>query len=152
MSDIVLRDARRNEVPVIVRLLADDHLGAGREITAEPLAQDYYVAFDWIAADPNNRLLVAERDGEILGTLQITFLRGLSNVGAWLMLIEAMRVASHLRGQGLGRRIIAQAIELARARGCRSVELLSHKARADAHRFYQQLGFVESHVGMKLAL
>jgi GNAT superfamily N-acetyltransferase len=110
------------------------------------------VAFDWIAADPNNRLLVAERDGEILGTLQITFLRGLSNVGAWLMLIEAVRIASHLRGQGLGRRIIAQAIKLARARGCRSIELLSHKARVDAHRFYQQLGFVESHVGMKLAL
>jgi GNAT superfamily N-acetyltransferase len=152
MSDIVLRDARRDEVPAIVRLLADDHLGAGREITAEPLVQDYYEAFDWIAADPNNRLLVAERDGEILGTLQITFLRGLSNVGAWLMLIEAVRVASRLRGQGLGRRIIVQAIELARARGCRSVELLSHKARTDAHRFYQQLGFVESHLGMKLAL
>lgn len=152
MNDIVLRDARRDEVPVIVRLLADDHLGAGREVTAEPLPEGYYDAFEWITADPNNRLLVAERDGEIVGTLQITFVRGLSRIGAWLMLIEAVRVASHLRGQGLGRHIIARAIELARARGCRSVELASHHSRADAQRFYEQLGFTRSHVGMKLAL
>jgi GNAT superfamily N-acetyltransferase len=152
MNNIVLRDARRDEVPAIVRLLADDHLGAGREVTAEPLPQGYYDAFDWITADPNNRVLVAERDGEIVGTLQITFIRGLSRLGAWLMLIEAVRVASALRGQGLGRRILAQAIEIARARGCRSVELASHLSRTDAQRFYQQLGFARSHVGMKLML
>jgi GNAT superfamily N-acetyltransferase len=152
MSAIVLRDARRDEVPVIVRLLADDHLGAGREITAEPLPQGYYDAFDWIAADPNNRLLVAERDGEIVGTLQVTFVRGLSKIGASLMLIEAVRVASRLRGQGLGRHMVSQAIEIARARGCHSVELASHHSRADAQHFYEQLGFKKSHVGMKLAL
>jgi GNAT superfamily N-acetyltransferase len=152
MSDIVLRDARRDEVPVIVRLLADDHLGAGREVAAEPLPQGYYDAFDWIAADPSNRLLVAERDGDVVGTLQITFVRGLSKVGAWLMLIEAVRIASHLRGQGLGRRIVGAAIEIARAHGCRSVELASHKGRTDAQRFYEQLGFEKSHIGMKLAL
>jgi GNAT superfamily N-acetyltransferase len=152
MSDIVLRDARRDEVAVIVRMLADDHLGAGRESISEPLPDGYYEAYDWIAADPNNRLLVAELEGKIVGTLQITFIRGLSKMGAWLMLIEAVRVASDLRGTGIGRQIIAQAIEIARARGCRSVELSSHRGREAAQRFYEQLGFVKSHVGMKLAL
>jgi GNAT superfamily N-acetyltransferase len=152
MSDIVLRDARRDEVPLVVRMLADDHLGAARESISEPLPEGYYEAYDWIAADPNNRLLVAECDGKVVGTLQITFVRGLSKMGAWLMLIEAVRVASDLRGTGIGRRIIVQAIEIARARGCGSVELSSHRSREAAQRFYEQLGFVKSHVGMKLAL
>jgi GNAT superfamily N-acetyltransferase len=152
MSNIVLRDARRDEVPVIVRLLADDHLGAGRESTAEPLPEGYYEAYDWIAADANNRLLVAERDGKIVGTLQVTFVRGLSRMGAWLMLIEAVRVESALRGTGIGREIITRAIDIARARGCGSVELSSHRSREAAQRFYEQLGFVKSHVGMKLPL
>jgi GNAT superfamily N-acetyltransferase len=149
---IKLRDARRDDVALIVRLLADDHLGGGREIVSDPLPQAYYDAFDWIAADPNNRLLVAERDGEIVGALQITFIRGLSKVGAWVMLIEAVRVASRLRGQGVGRQMITAAIEIARARGVRSVELGTHQSRLDAQRFYEQLGFVKSHFGMKLAL
>src|ERR1700674_4011265 len=143
-----LRDAHRHEVPLIVRMLADDRLGGAREVIEDPLPQAYYDAFDWIAADPDNRLLVAERDGEIVGSLQLTFTRGLSKVGAPIMLIEAVRVASHLRGQGLGRQIILAVIEIARARGCRSVELASHQSRTDAQRFYERLGFVKSHVAM----
>jgi GNAT superfamily N-acetyltransferase len=149
---IRLRDARREEVATIVGLLADDHLGGGRETVSEPLPQAYYDAFDWIAADANNRLLVAEREGQIVGCLQITFIRGLSKVGALVMLIEGVRVTSALRGQGIGRQMVVQAIDLARARGCRSVELASHRSRVDAQRFYEQLGFAKSHVGMKLAL
>ena len=151
-KDLTLRDARREEVPLIVALLADDMLGSTREHVSDPLPDTYYRAFDAIAASPDNRLLVAELDGEVVGTLHITFIPGLGRRGATKMLIEEVRVIGSRRDTGIGREMIAAAIALARARGCRSVELGSHKSRTDAHRFYAKLGFVASHVGMKLAL
>ncbi|PWB63231.1 MAG: GNAT family N-acetyltransferase [Bradyrhizobiaceae bacterium] len=150
MSGLVLRDARRDEVTAIVRMLADDALGAARERLDDP--QPYLAAFDRIAQDANNRLLVAEQDGELVGTLQLTVLHGLSRRGATRALIEAVRVAAPWRGKGVGRRMIEGAIEIARAEGCAMVQLTSDKSRSDAHRFYESLGFVASHEGMKLAL
>lgn len=147
-----LRDARREEVPAIAAMLADDVLGGSRERIEDPLPAAYYAAYEAIAASPANRLLVAELDGEIVGTLQLTFVPGLSRVGAERAQIEAVRIVAHRRGSGLGRQMIAAAIELARARGCTLVELSSSRSRTDAHRFYQGLGFVASHVGMKLTL
>jgi GNAT superfamily N-acetyltransferase len=152
MKSVILRPAKREEIPEIVAMLADDGLGRGREMLSDPPPKFYYDAFDEMAKDPNNRLLVAEQDGEIVGTLQITFIRGLSRRGAKRAQIEAVRVASAHRGEGLGREIFLRAIELARAEGCSLVQLTTDKARADAHRFYTQLGFVASHEGMKLAL
>ena len=149
---MILRDARRDDVPAIVAMLADDELGATRDKIVDPLPQAYYDAYDEIAADPNNQLLIAEMDGEIVGTMQLTVLPGLSHRGARHAQIEAVRVASHLRGKGMGRQMMALAIEIARARGCGIMQLSSHKTRMDAHRFYEQLGFVASHVGMKLSL
>jgi GNAT superfamily N-acetyltransferase len=151
-QDVTLRDARREEVPTIVAMLADDALGGTRDRVTDPLPAAYDAAFDAIAASRNTRLLVAERDGELVGTPQITFIPGLSNVGATKMLIEAVRVIGPRRGSGIGGAIVAAAVTLARARGCKSVELSSHKTRTDAQRFYARLGFVASHVGMKLAL
>jgi GNAT superfamily N-acetyltransferase len=149
---LILRDARDDDIPAIVRMLADDALGAARERVEDPLPKGYYDAHRAIAADPNNRLLVAERGGEIVGTLQLSFLRVLARQGAIRAEIEAVRVASHLRGQGLGREMMVLAIEMARERGCVMMQLASNNSRTDAHRFYEQLGFVASHVGMKLAL
>jgi GNAT superfamily N-acetyltransferase len=149
---LTLRDARREEVPLIVAMLADDILGGTRDRVSDPLPQAYYQAFDAIAASPDNRLLLAEFDGELVGTLHITFIPGLGRRGATKMLIEEVRVVGPRRDTGIGRQMIAAAVDLARARGCRSVELASHKTRTDAHRFYERLGFVASHVGMKLAL
>lgn len=149
---MVLRDARRDDVPAIVAMLADDDLGRGRDRVEDPLPAVYYEAYEQIAADPNSRLLVADLDGEVVGTMQLTFLRGLSRRGAKRADIEAVRVASHLRGKGIGRQMMAQVIEIARAHGCVMMQLASHKTRLDAHRFYEQLGFAASHVGMKLAL
>jgi GNAT superfamily N-acetyltransferase len=151
-APMILRDARRDEVPLIVAMLADDALGGTRDKVTDPLPEAYYAAFDAIAASRDNRLLIAELDGEVVGTLQLTFIPGLSKVGAEKMLIEAVRVVRARRGTGIGGQIVAAAIELARARRCKSVELSSHQTRTDAHRFYARLGFVASHVGMKLAL
>jgi GNAT superfamily N-acetyltransferase len=152
LHGVSLRDARRGEVPLIVAMLVDDAIGATRDKAVDPLPQAYYDAFDAIAASRDKRLLVAELDGEVVGSLQVTFIPGLAKVGATKMLIEQVRVVGPRRGTGIGREIIAAVIALARERHCKSVELSSHRTRTDAHRFYARLGFVASHVGMTLAL
>lgn len=153
MSDAVtLRRAARDDVHAIVAMLADDALGAAREELHDPLPQLYYDAFEQMARDPNNLLLIAEQNGETVGTLQMTFIVGLSRKGSRRALIEAVRVASGHRGKGLGRDIILQAIEFAREKNCAMVQLTTDKSRKDAHRFYESLGFVASHEGMKLML
>ncbi|MDO8378921.1 GNAT family N-acetyltransferase [Phenylobacterium sp.] len=151
-SEPVFRPARREDVARIVQLLADDPLGAGRERFEAPLPEAYYAAFDRIEASDGNILTVAELDGVVVGCLQMTFIPGLSNRGADLALIEGVRVDMSLRSQGLGARLIADALDAARARGCQAVELFTHKSRADAHRFYDRLGFEQSHVGYRIKL
>jgi GNAT superfamily N-acetyltransferase len=152
MSRLVLRDAERGEVAAIVKMLADDELGRSREDIGDPLPATYYEAYEELVRDPNNRLLVAEIGGEIVGTLQLTFIRGLSRRGARRAQIEAVRVAGPHRGTGLGDQMIRAAIEIARDAGCSIVQLTTDKRRVDAHRFYERLGFVASHAGMKLSL
>jgi GNAT superfamily N-acetyltransferase len=146
---ILLRQARREDVPEIVTLLADDVLGAGREGAADDA---YFAAFDQIEADPRRRLLIAEADGRVVGTLQLTTLPGLSRRGMPRGQIEAVRVAAGQRGRRLGRRMIEWAIEEARTQGCGLVQLTSDKQRPDAIRFYESLGFTASHEGLKLSL
>lgn len=149
---MIFRDARRDEVPAIVRLLADDPLGATRERPGETVAETYWAAFDAIARDPNNRLIVAEDDGAVVGCLQLTFIHGLTYAGGLRAQIEGVRVAASHRGRGLGRQLFDWAIAEARRRGVRLVQLTTNKARTDALRFYENLGFTASHEGMKLDL
>ena len=145
----LLREARREDVPQIVALLADDAIGADREGQAD---EAYYAAFELIAADQRNHLLVAEADGRVVGTLQLTMIPGLSRHGMLRAQIEGVRVSSGQRGQGLGRRMIEWAIDAARGQGCGLVQLTSDKRRPDAVRFYESLGFTASHEGLKLPL
>jgi GNAT superfamily N-acetyltransferase len=152
VSGLLIRDAGLMDLPAIVALLADDDKGRTRESMGGVLDAGYSMAFAAIDADPNQHLLVAERDGFIVGTFQLSFLPGLSFRGAWRGQIEAVRIASSVRGQGLGREMISWAIERCRERGCRMVQLTSHAGRERAHAFYQRLGFERSHIGMKLHL
>lgn len=147
---MILRKAKRDEVPAIVRMLADDGLGRGREQTDD--LKPYYAAYDAMANDPNNLLLVAESGGEIVGTLQLTFIPGLARKAAKRAQIEAVRVSSRHRSEGFGQRMFEAVIDLARQEGCALVQLTTDKKRPDAHRFYERLGFVATHEGMKLAL
>ncbi|GAA3785914.1 GNAT family N-acetyltransferase [Sphaerisporangium flaviroseum] len=135
---------------MIVAMLADDPIAAARE--GDPSDETYLTAFQAIDADPRQELVVAEVDGEVVGTMQLTFIPGLSRRGGERALVEAVRVAASARGMGLGRAMMRWAIDRARERGCRMVQLTSDRARADAHRFYTSLGFVDSHVGFKLSL
>lgn len=152
MPEPVFRAAMRDDLPAIVAMLADDALGATRERLASPLPAAYHDAFDAIERDPNNELIVADANGKAVGVLQLTYLPGISRLGSWRALIEGVRVDASMRSAGLGRKLIAFAVERARARGCRLVQLTSDKSRPDAIRFYESLGFVASHEGLKLSL
>jgi GNAT superfamily N-acetyltransferase len=149
---LTFRDARRSDLEVIVGLLADDTLGSTREALLDPLPSSYILAFEDIERDPRNELLVAEDAGTVVGVLQLTYIPGLTYQGGERAQIEGVRVAASHRGRGVGREMIEWAIERARTRGCRLVQLTTDKRRADAHRFYESLGFVASHEGMKLRL
>lgn len=152
MSDVQFRPATIEDVADIVQLIVDDQLGAGRDTAGPPLPPEYHTAFQAIADDHNQLLVVAVRDDRVVGTAQLSFLPGLARHGAWRMQIEAVRVASSQRGRGIGRRMMQWCVDVGRERGCALVQLTSDASRADAHCFYRSLGFVDSHVGFKLPL
>lgn len=148
---ITIRRARRDDVPVIVTMLADDRLGSARERVKDPLPPSYYAAFETLDRDPNIELVVAENgEGRVVGCLQLCIMPGLSSQGASRGLIEDVRVASDRRSCGIGAQLVQWAVAKARGKGCRLVELLTHSTRIDAQRFYQRLGFEPSHVGMTI--
>ena len=150
MSPLVIRDAVRDDVPALVAMLADDPLGAAREDPGDP--RTYDAAYDRVVADPGQHLVVAERDGTVVGTLQLSIIPGLSRRGATRSVIEGVRVARTERGSGLGTELVTWAVEESRRLGCTLVQLTSDASRTDARRFYERLGFVASHVGFKLQL
>ncbi|QQA45066.1 GNAT family N-acetyltransferase [Pelagovum pacificum] len=148
MSALTVRRAVSGDLRDILRLLADDHLGRDRDDPANAEDAAYREAFAAIDADPNQFLGVAELDGAVVGTFQLSFLPGLSNRGALKVAIEAVRVDSALRGGGYGGQMLSWAMDYARGRGCSGMQLKSHRSREGAHRFYERHGFRHSHVGM----
>ena len=151
ISSITIRHARRDDVGVIVAMLADDPLGSARERLEDPLPASYFRAFEALEHASHIQLVVAEdEDGAVIGCLQLCILPGLSSQGASRGLIEDVRVATHCRSRGVGEKIVQWAVAEARAKGCALVELLTHNTRIDAQRFYARLGFHPSHVGMTL--
>jgi ribosomal protein S18 acetylase RimI-like enzyme len=151
ISSVTIRRARRDDVSVIVAMLADDPLGGARERIEEPLPPSYFQAFEKLEHDPHIRLVVAEDGkGTVVGCLQLCILPGLSSQGASRGLIEDVRVAMPYRSRGIGEQMVQWAVMEARAKGCKLVELLTHNTRVDAQRFYRRLGFQPTHVGMML--
>jgi GNAT superfamily N-acetyltransferase len=148
-----VRRAHLQDLPDIVAMLADDPLGARRERYEEPLPDSYLKAFEAIAQDPNNELAVVEGDdGRAIAVMQMTFTPYITHQGGWRATIEGVRVKGALRGTGVGREFFKWAIARARDRGCHVVQLTTDKHRPEAKAFYEQLGFVASHEGMKLSL
>ena len=143
---VTFREAGRADVPAVLDLLRDDHLGSGREQSDIAL---YHDAFDQMISEPGNRVIVGEADGRVVATYQITFIRGLSLRAARRAQLESVRVASDLRGQGIGGRLIADAEKRARAAGCKLMQLTMNATRADARRFYEAAGFTPTHIGFK---
>ncbi|MEV6210347.1 GNAT family N-acetyltransferase [Kitasatospora sp. NPDC051914] len=150
MTDLAIRPATAADLPAIVAMLADDPLGATRESPDDPTP--YQEAFARIAADPHQHLVVAERLGRTVGTLQLTVVPGLSRRGATRTIVEGVRIHADERGSGLGTTMIEWAVDRSRELGAELVQLTSDATRTDAHRFYERLGFTASHLGFKLAL
>lgn len=150
MGDLEIRPAVADDIPAIVAMLADDPLGAQRESPDD--LTPYLPALERLRRDPNQHLVVAEREGRVVGTLQLTIIPGLSRKGATRSIIEAVRIHADERGSGLGTQFIEWAVEESRRQDCQLVQLTSDASRTDAHRFYERLGFTASHVGFKLTL
>jgi GNAT superfamily N-acetyltransferase len=145
-----IRPVRRSELDAVVAMLAQDSIGAVR---VNEVASDAQVrAFETIVAHPDHEIVVALLEGQIVGTLQLSFIPGLSFDGAWRAQAEGVRVRSDVRNQRIGSQLMEWVFARARERGCKLVQLTSNVARTDARRFYERLGFTVSHVGMKLHL
>ncbi|WP_420718258.1 GNAT family N-acetyltransferase [Pyxidicoccus sp. MSG2] len=152
MAPVTFRIATVADLPTILALLADDAIARSRTgYLAEPTPA-VRAAFDEISAASDNELIVGELAGEVIATLQLTYIPGLSRGGMRRALVEAVRVRADLRGQRIGEQLMEDAMARARARGCGLMQLTTDKRRTDAHRFYARLGFEASHEGMKRAL
>jgi GNAT superfamily N-acetyltransferase len=150
--ELTFRLARKEDIPDIVRMLADDVLGADRENADNVHSDKYLKAFDRIIATPNQELTVVEMDGELVGTFQLTFIQYLINEGGLKVLVEAVRTKSSYRGQGIGKKAFEYIVNRAKAEGAYMVQLTSDKKRVDAIRFYESVGFKATHEGMKMRL
>nr|WP_141680244.1 GNAT family N-acetyltransferase [Bacillus sp. FJAT-26390] len=147
-----IRTATINDLEGIVRLLVDDELGVSREQYELPLPQAYIDAFSEIQKQDGNSIVVAVENEEVIGCLQLTFIPGLARLGMKRAQIEGVRVDKQYRSKGIGEALFRYAIDIAKESGCGLVQLTTDKKRSDAHRFYDRLGFVSSHEGMKLSL
>ncbi|UQZ37279.1 GNAT family N-acetyltransferase [Paenibacillus sp. PK3_47] len=149
---ILFRNATVHDLNAVVQMLADDELGRARERYETPLPESYFTAFEAIDADPNNELIVACRDDAVVGVLQLTFTPYLTHQGSWRATIEGVRTAAAERGKGIGSKLIRRAVQRAKERGCRMIQLTTDKQREDALRFYEHLGFEATHTGLKMKL
>lgn len=151
-DDLTFRTATRDDLPAIVAMLADDEFGGNREKPGASVPQEYADAFEAMSREPANRILLAEKDGEIVASLQLVFTPSLSRRGTRRATIEAVRVASAFRGQNIGTALMRHAIAQSRAADCGLVQLTSDRRRTRAHLFYRRLGFEQSHIGFKMEL
>lgn len=144
---MIIREAARSDLADVIALLHEDVIREIDESHVDPSA--YAGAFDEINADAHQQLLVGEVDGEVVATVQLTWVRHLTYIGGLMCVVESVRVRSDLRSRGLGRELMGHVISLARERGAVRVELSTNATRVRAQQFYADLGFVASHVGMK---
>jgi GNAT superfamily N-acetyltransferase len=152
MNDLQFRLATIEDLKDIVQMLADDTLGATREKPSDAMSNKYLKAFEIISADPNQELTIVEMNGEKVATFHLTFIQYLTHEGGLRAQIEAVRTSAKYRGKGVGKKVFDYAINRAKEKGCILVQLTTDKKRSDALRFYESLGFVATHEGMKLRL
>ncbi|CAO3621883.1 unnamed protein product [Cunninghamella blakesleeana] len=151
VGEFIFRKAKVNDLPAIIKLLSDDELGKGREAFMENnlLPECYTKAFQSIENDQNQYLLVVEHEKHIIGTLQISIIPGLSRKGALRGQIESVRVDQLYRSKGIGKSMFIWALDYCKQKDCQLVQLTTDKTRKDAHKFYDDLGFIPSHIGYK---
>ncbi len=146
LGTVEFRQAGQGDLPAVLALLRDDKLGAARENATDAA---YAAAFARLLEEPDNHVILGVLDGVPVATYQITYITGLSRGATRRAQIESVRVASQMRGLGLGARMFEDAADRARAAGCGLLQLTTDATRADAHAFYERLGFTPSHIGLK---
>ena len=151
-NTLTFRLATADDLPDIVRMLSDDTLGATREKFERTLSDKYLTTFKKIANDPNQELTIVEMNGEKVATFQLTFIQYLTHQGGLRAQVEAVRTNSNHRGQGIGTKVFEYIINRAKERGCNLLQLTSDKKRPEAIKFYETIGFISTHEGMKLKL
>jgi GNAT superfamily N-acetyltransferase len=151
-DEIIFRRAALADLSAIVHMLADDDLGSQRERDEQPLPESYFTAFEQINQDKNHELIVAELNGEVIGTLHLIFLPSLSYQGGMRSQVESVRIDCRFQNKGIGSQMMNYVIQHAKERGAHIMQLTTHNTRINAHRFYERLGFKSTHVGMKLKL
>jgi GNAT superfamily N-acetyltransferase len=151
-SDIAVREARPEDLEAIIRLHEEDSLGSHGDAWTPDTRPAYEAAFRAIAESRDNVLYVAESDGRVVGTFQLTFIPNLTGRGALRVKVESVKVAAVVRSKGIGAVMMAFAEDEALRRGARLMELSSNKAREDAHRFYRRAGYSQTHEGFKKKL
>lgn len=151
-NELKFRLAKKDDLFDIVKMLSDDTLGAKREKFEAILSDNYLKAFENISKDPNQELTIVEMDGETVATFQLTFIQYLTHQGGLRAQIEAVRTNSKYRGKGIGTKVLEYIIERAKQKGCKMVQLTSDKQRPDAIKFYETIGFIATHEGMKLKI
>lgn len=148
--ELLFRKALPDDLSDIVKMLADDDLGSKREGRTDEPSQKYIVAFQKIATDPNQELMVVEMNRQKVATFHLSFIQYLTHEGGLRMQVEAVRTASKFRGQGTGKKVFEYIIHRAKEKGCMMIQLTTDKQRPDAIRFYESVGFTSTHEGMKL--
>lgn len=148
---MIFRKATEKDLPQIVEMIADDELGKTRENYQLPLPKEYINAFERIDSDKNQELIVVEnKNFEVIGTLQLTFIQYLTYQGGIRAQIEAVRIRKDQRGIGLGKTMFEWAINRAKEKKAHVLQLTTDKKRLQAIKFYEDLGFKPSHEGMKM--
>jgi GNAT superfamily N-acetyltransferase len=152
MPDLVYRAATQADLPFIIAQIVNDSVIAIDDDPADAMGEGYLKALAAIEADPNQEMFIVEEKGQRVGCFQLTYIPGLMRHGMWRGLIEVVHVIPERRSSGIGSAMMRWALERCRERGCGMVQLTSNKQRADAHRFYERLGFSKSHEGFKFLL
>jgi GNAT superfamily N-acetyltransferase len=137
MAQLEIRDASEDDLPAVLRILAESGIDGGQSFTLEE-AREHFAR---IRGRSGFRLLVAMVDGEIAGTYTLLIMDKLGKRGTPAGVVEDVAVSPSRQGQGIGRAMMEHAREACRLAGCYKLALSSNLRREDAHRFYDSLGF-----------
>jgi len=137
MDDIDIRPAGPADIPGILALYAQPDLDNGRVL--EPAAAE--AIFARFTRYPDYTLYVASLGDRIVGSFALLVMDNLGHLGAPSAIAEDVVVDPDMQGGGIGGRMMAFALETARAKGCYKLMLSSNTRRERAHAFYERLGF-----------
>lgn len=147
----MIRLATEEDIPRIVELYHQLAIATSQvELSRSHSQDDYRRAFAEICAAPGHELLVAEYDGEVVGTMVLIIVPNLSHGACPWALVENLVVDHGHRRRRFGRLLMDYAIGRARETGCYRIVLSSDIRRQEAHRFYRSLGFEASAHGFRL--